>query len=383
MELGKISKGIVFYLPDRARRNFRGGENHQCLVIGGTSNIRTGACGYVQVMSITSMANKEVKKEIPILMSDDTIGYLVPYNIFSYVIDEFSDFTDRKGFIQDTEYYTTEEFYRFLMDIYLDCHGYGIRDRNDVAEEIRNYQDWFFETYHDKMEYRFTEKKINKIKSIPVPDKSLKGSFVHRNTGTNDNINVPLEETSEDTAKNEEKFSSLNIASSYSTYNNSEEDDEETELVYTEGNINTIQIPEIFNNNIDVGEKFLKSLPLVASQFNREQIEIFMDLYDRVEKKKISEIMQIQITKLYKLHNQVSNIAKTYGYIKKKEESTNKYKKPINIWDDGELIDFLKVFDEIGTKNMATELNCSLQSVYQRKYNVKKEMKKRRLLETV
>lgn len=153
----KYVAGSIFYLPDRfcLQEKFK---SHNYLILGKSPS----KLGFIQAMSITSMKNKEVEMEVPILLCNNMISYVVPQNIQSF-FDADIDLTQYKGIISDTDIISKKEFLQLLLDIYLDGLGMGEKSHDEVKNRYDTYCEAFFKRNKNAIEYRYKDE----IKPVP------------------------------------------------------------------------------------------------------------------------------------------------------------------------------------------------------------------------
>lgn len=151
----KYTPGSIFTLPDRlsysqnSQMNQNQTQNHNYIVIGRSPYM----LGLMQAMSITSMRNKAIEMEVPVLLCNNMISYIVPCNIFSFFDSEVM-LQNYKGQITDTEIITKDDFIMLLRDIYLDGLGLGDIDHEKIKWRYDEYCSAFFEHHKNIKEYR-------------------------------------------------------------------------------------------------------------------------------------------------------------------------------------------------------------------------------------
>lgn len=166
----KYAPGTIFYLQDRFSTN-QNHNSHNYLIMG------KSPCkmGFIQAMSITSMKNKEIEMEVPILLCNNLISYIVPHNVQSF-LDSDVELSQYKGQILDTELISKNSFLEMLMDIYLDGLNLGIKPHAEVKKRYESYCENFFNVYKESKEYRNRENSDNcqfqKKSPVISPDNS-------------------------------------------------------------------------------------------------------------------------------------------------------------------------------------------------------------------
>lgn len=114
----------------------------------------------IQCMSITSMRNKDITYELPVVVND-TVSYVVPYNIVSFRKDDIQIQYYRGFLVGHPNVTTTEEFLKLCRDTYTDAL-YGDIDKS-IKDRIQAYQKAFLSVYKDVPRYEG-----NKFSSTPV-----------------------------------------------------------------------------------------------------------------------------------------------------------------------------------------------------------------------
>jgi len=123
--------GSIYTLRDASSTSDCG---HNYIIISNNQNINK----FVQAMPITSMRNKKVTIEVPIMLSNGLVSYIVPYSIQTFTSTELKVGKFR-GCISDTKYISSKEFINLLMDMYLAESNIGDVDKNKVMDEYKNY----------------------------------------------------------------------------------------------------------------------------------------------------------------------------------------------------------------------------------------------------
>lgn len=159
MECVKIVPGMIITIEDNWRpnhsRTFNGDPSrHFNLVI--STNYEYDTLGYIQAMTITSMKNKEVRDEIPIVI-DNKISYICPYNIHSFPKNDVNMCCYKGSLVSDIM--SSDEFICFLMEIY-HCHVTSKLGKinksyiDSTFNKINDYYEKFNELYGNLYEYR-------------------------------------------------------------------------------------------------------------------------------------------------------------------------------------------------------------------------------------
>ena len=139
------------------------GSKHNYIILG--TNDNNERLGVLQCMAITSMRSKEIGTEVPILLSNDMVSYIVPYNIHSFDKNEI-ELKNFKGCITDTDQITKYEFMQLLVDLYADNLDLGLTDKEDVMSRYNAYCENFWKEHKDCVEFREVEQaEIDKRKA--------------------------------------------------------------------------------------------------------------------------------------------------------------------------------------------------------------------------
>lgn len=147
--------GSIYKIEDKVQLN---GEKsfHRYLIIGiDESNPQS----FYQSVVITSMCNREVTYELPIML-DGMISYITPYNIHSLSKTDLYNGI-YKGSIIDNETYNVGDFVSLIADL----HYALIFNRSMLTETEKRYKDYcnfFFKTHAGVVEYRTTKPEYEK-----------------------------------------------------------------------------------------------------------------------------------------------------------------------------------------------------------------------------
>ena len=142
-----VESGMIYFLED-----LNGSMSHSYLIL---KNVEVGPLKQVQCMTITSMTHHDVTTEIPILLSNDKISYIVPYNIHSFVQDEFVK-NKFNGIVID-DILTKEEFIKLCADMFC-LHTFGM-DNDNVMQRYKEYCTLFWSKYSGKEKYSDVKKR--------------------------------------------------------------------------------------------------------------------------------------------------------------------------------------------------------------------------------
>lgn len=171
-----IVPGMIFSLVDRRPvMNAAPGQlpMHLYLVVSSGSE----ACLQdIQCMSISSMRNKDITYELPIVVND-SVSYVIPYNIVSFRRDDVKMEYYRGFLINDLKTLSRDEFLQLCRDTYTDAL-YGDIDKS-VKDRISAYQKSFTSAYKDVPRYEgrnasFGNAVIESSRSVIMPDEEDK-----------------------------------------------------------------------------------------------------------------------------------------------------------------------------------------------------------------
>lgn len=142
--------GMIFSLIDRrpVTSNAAGTlPTHFYLVI----SVGSAACLQdIQCMSISSMRNKDITYELPIVVNT-TVSYVVPYNIVSFRRDDIKMEYYRGFLVGHPDLLSTDDFLKLCRDIYTDTL-YGEIDKT-IKDRVSKYQKAFATVFKDTPRY--------------------------------------------------------------------------------------------------------------------------------------------------------------------------------------------------------------------------------------
>lgn len=142
--------GMIFSLVDRrpVPSNSAGMlPVHFYLVI----SVGSSACLQdIQCMSISSMRNKDITYELPVVVNK-TVSYVVPYNIVSFRRDDVKIEYYRGFLVGHSDLLSTDDFLKLCRDIYTDTL-YGEIDKT-IKERVSKYQKAFETVFKDTPRY--------------------------------------------------------------------------------------------------------------------------------------------------------------------------------------------------------------------------------------
>ena len=373
------SDGMIFLLYDKCGTTDSGRHNYIIL----STNDQNERLGLVQCMSITSMRDKEITMEVPILLSNDMVSYIVPYNIHSYTSEEL-ELKNFKGCITDVEYISKYEFMQLLIDIYADSLELNLVSHEDVVTRYETYCNNFWKAHESRTEFREYE---SHIKSINERIDSCTNESVHGHKEELD-INEPKfsKQRRYEVLKNKDKIKQQKISNKINrTKEESKRRKQETrekqefqKLVkeYTHISVtdvvNEIQdtcdicngeqtstnnkffIPykneEIDNTNIELTDlSILNATPRASKDFSDEEITLFLKGY---EKYKYDELKTVIPDKW----NSPGAFKSFYNSVKKEALTRrlitltisgyfpdNKFEKSCVEWSDTEIKQYLSI----------------------------------------
>ena len=154
MRVNKCMTGMIFCVDDKSNTatSRTGVEKHYYLIINNCEST-DGSVNLLQAMSITSMRNKNVTMEVPILLENGYISYIVPYNIHSLHWDDLK-VENYKGCLSSNARYSRDEFIQFLKNIYTDSIGNCSISHDELMTQYEDYCTKFFNKYNREKEYR-------------------------------------------------------------------------------------------------------------------------------------------------------------------------------------------------------------------------------------
>lgn len=142
--------GMIFSLVDRrpVLSNTPGTlPMHFYLVV----SVGSSACLQdIQCMSISSMRNKDITYELPVVVNE-TVSYVVPYNIVSFRRDDVKIEYYRGFLIGHPDLLSTDDFLKLCRDIYTDTL-YGEIDKS-IKDRVTQYQKSFGTLFKDIPRY--------------------------------------------------------------------------------------------------------------------------------------------------------------------------------------------------------------------------------------
>lgn len=157
-------EGMIFLLYDKCSPV--ADSKHNYIILG--TNDQNDKLGLLQCMAITSMRKKEITLEVPILLSNGMISYIVPYNIHSFSNQEV-DLKNFKGCIADTEYISKYEFMQLLIDLYAYSMDLALVDAEEVIKRYETYCSEFWNVHSNHKEFRDYEQSVmNKAYNAPL-----------------------------------------------------------------------------------------------------------------------------------------------------------------------------------------------------------------------
>ena len=152
MKTCKVFEGSIFIVHNQFSSS--GVKSHRYLMIG--SNANECDASLYQAFAITSMNDKNITMEVPIILSNGYVSYIVPYNMHSLHYKDI-DYRRYDGVVVDTEYIKRDEFIQMLKDIYLDSIGMGTKSHDEVVKQYKEYCENFKKHHPDAKEWRNRE----------------------------------------------------------------------------------------------------------------------------------------------------------------------------------------------------------------------------------
>lgn len=230
MKVNRAGLGAVFVLYDHENE----GYTHRYVIVGVN---KKKDVGFVQCMSITSMYNKQVTTEVPVVINN-VVGYIAPYNIHSFKENNFRN-ENFSGVLTEG---LVPEFIELLLDIYKDVNLYGFKNKEfheDVKRRYNAYIDDFLKENENIKEYRMGK------------DEALKNDSdaVFKKIWYNNEIPDETNETKEDTKK-PEVHDSDNIISISDT-ENTDTASSVPSVVDKEVIINNKQLEDLIKTEVD------------------------------------------------------------------------------------------------------------------------------------
>lgn len=149
-----MAEGQVYFMNDPLQfGTYNDITRHPYLIISiNGKGIKTDNClGHIQVMAISSLAKfdkQSLKFEIPIISYDNTIRYIIPYNIYS-IDNSLISTMHFCGNIVNTEFATQNEFLNFLIEIYLFVNNLSNIDEEYLMDKMDRYKKMVYD-YYDK-----------------------------------------------------------------------------------------------------------------------------------------------------------------------------------------------------------------------------------------
>lgn len=157
MNTSIFEKGMIFIMQDTCDKT-RNNSHHPYLVINKNNEGGSNPLHFVQCMGISSMHDKCIDLELPILLCNNKVSYVVPYNIYSFESSKF-ELKNFKGCITDAPYSSKNKFMSLLMKVYLFTLG---QVQTDVREEVKKYREMFWKAHPEAEEYRVVYSKREK-----------------------------------------------------------------------------------------------------------------------------------------------------------------------------------------------------------------------------
>lgn len=136
MRASRILPGMIFLLEDQYKSTSKDGikyPGHNYIVLGGGDGIR------YQCMSVTSLTGKSREREIPILMTNGKVGYIIADQIYTRLEKHFVE-SNFHGMIEEPK-----NFIKFLMEWYTDSLGVNTPEKSkELHKKYEKYCTEFF-----------------------------------------------------------------------------------------------------------------------------------------------------------------------------------------------------------------------------------------------
>lgn len=152
MKTRKVFEGSIFVVRNKLSNGRM--SSHHYLMLGSKST--DSDVSLVQAFAITSMRDKKITMEVPVILCNGYVSYIVPYNMHSL---HGTDIQHRNytGCVADCEYITKDAFMQMLKDIYLDSIGMGTKSHDEVMKQYNEYCENFKKYNPDVKEWRNRE----------------------------------------------------------------------------------------------------------------------------------------------------------------------------------------------------------------------------------
>lgn len=121
-------RGQVWMLPDML-----GDKQHPYLILSNCSGRTFGNIRY-QAFTISSMNGYDIYGAVPIVLCNDKVSYVMPFNISNYCEADFMTKGTYRGSLKPDEKYQSE-FIQMCLDIYSCANGFA---SDDAYRKIRN-----------------------------------------------------------------------------------------------------------------------------------------------------------------------------------------------------------------------------------------------------
>jgi hypothetical protein len=150
MDVAAAGKGSIYNIKDL--QGITDKSRHNYLVIGGNES---SILGSYQTMNITSMYGHAVTYEVPVMFKN-RVGYIVPYNIYSYKKYTWNEDASYQGSLTGD----IEGFISLLINVYTDVTINNFSDRKFHAKVELQYNEYvkkFYSQHKGAQEYRYTK----------------------------------------------------------------------------------------------------------------------------------------------------------------------------------------------------------------------------------
>ena len=383
METRNCDECQIFLCNDKCPSNEYGSKHNYLILSIDDSN---GKLGLVQCMAITSMTDKDVVMEVPIKLSNDMISYIVPYNIHSFMTDEFS-IQNYKGCIKDTEYCSKEEFLKLLMDIYLDILNIGAVDHKDVMDRYNKYCSDFWNRQKNFKEFRESEDKqhqkdlTQKIINKHIKNQHTNDAYKRAIKAKYDSNKAKKAKRKDDKRQQKEIEKSMRDAIGKTSKNTNDNKNNKIKEIN-----NTNIIPRNKEEIILDDMKVLENTSKLVHDWSDEHIILFIKGYKKFGFKKINSILPMKWkypASMTRCYNVCINEVMKRNLKKPPILMLKQMKKPIVKWSDNEVRYYLYLMNNHKADTSFLLEVTGFESVNQcnqKTYQVKEEAIKRKLL---
>lgn len=302
MKVHQIAKGQIYLLPNIYNNIVNGGvaKLHNYIVVYCEPKNKFGK---VQVMEITSLQNKEIIHEVPIILKNGYISYVIPYNMHSVSKFEIENDGVFMGSITDQPDMSTQDFIKLLFDLYVAVNDFG--DEAQYQRTIRSYKKYTtnFEMTYEHVE-TYASTKPNKQKHHR--DVSYRGCVIEESTKKTTKFDKKGVTTK--TTKKTRYSSYHKNLEKFIDFDNIEDDVISDTKVVEADSDDVIHIKKIRNISdvTDTDKRFIMNfsdLPFHIYDWSNYQLEMFYNANERYS-----------AAIIYELCNKFSSTSAVYSY---------------------------------------------------------------------